>query len=333
MVLNIAGFVVCSVLIFYHGTKLSIYGDLISVKSGLAKAWVGLILMASVTSLPELVIGVSSVTVVGSADLAVGNVLGSCVFNLAILSLLDAIIPGQPILTRVANSNVLAATLGTILLCMVGIGLFLSDEVMIMNWLAGTSLAFLVVYLASIRILYSYGLKETKMVQEATQSGDENQMSLRTVVKWYAVHAIMVIAAAVVLPYFSDQIALETGINQSFVGTLLLAASSSLPEVAVSISAARLGNVDMAVGNLFGSNIFNILLLTISDLFYVQGSLLKDASESNLVTVFATITMNAIAIAGLTFRPEKKKFRFLAWDTFLILLLYIFSMLFIFFYE
>ena len=131
MLVSVIGFVVCSVLIFYHGKKLSFYGDLISIKSGLGRVWVGLILMASVTSLPELVMGISAVTVVGSPDLAVGNVLGSCVFNLAVLSLLDAILPGQPILTKVARSNVLAASLSTILLTFVGVGLFLANEISI----------------------------------------------------------------------------------------------------------------------------------------------------------------------------------------------------------
>lgn len=332
MVLYIAGFLVCSILIFYHGTKLSFYGDLISLKSGLGKAWVGLILMASVTSLPELVIGISSVTVVGSSDLAVGNVLGSCVFNLAILSLLDALLPGQPILTRVPASNVLAATLGTILLCMVGLGLFLPNEVQIMNWIGGTSLGFLIIYLISIRLLHTYGKKNNPAIGAANPPEDSNvKMSLRRVIMWYTVHAVMVIAAAVVLPYFAAQIALATGIGQSFLGTLLLAASSSLPEVAVSISAARIGNAEMAVGNLFGSNIFNILLLTVSDIFYMPGNLLKDASESNIVTVLAIIAMNAVAIAGLTFRPEKKAFRYFAWDSMLILFLYMVTMLYIFY--
>ena len=333
MALYIAGFVICSALIFYHGTKLSFYGDLLSIKSGLGKAWVGLILMASVTSLPELVIGISSVTVVESADLAVGNVLGSCVFNLAILSLLDAIMPGKPVLTQVANSNVLAATLCTILLCLVGIGLFLPNELIIMNWIGITSLGFLTIYLVSIRLLHTYGLRNDPAIGAVNPPGGDVDMSLRKVILWYSVHAVMVIGAAVALPYFSDQISSQTGISQSFVGTLFLAASSSLPEVAVSLSAARIGNVDMAVGNLFGSNIFNIMLLAISDIFYLPGELLKDASEANLVTVFAIIGMNAIAIAGLTIRPEKKRFHFLAWDTMLIFLLYIITMLFIFIYP
>lgn len=331
MIVSVIGFFVCSILIFYHGKKLTYYGELISIKSGLGRVWVGLILMASVTSLPELVMGISSVAVVSSPDLAVGNILGSCVFNLAVLSLLDAIMPGQPILTKVARSNVLAASLSSILLAFVGVGLFLSDEISILNWLGITSLAFFMIYLVSIRLLHAHGLKE-RIVVEPSDDPKIKDITISNVILWYSIHGVVVIAAALVLPYFSDIIAAEFGLEESFVGSLFLAASSSLPEIAVCISAARMGNADMAVGNLFGSNIFNILLLTIFDLFYTPGNILKDASDANSITVFAVIIMNSIAITGLTIRPEKKGLHYVAWDTALILIVYIFTMIYLFFY-
>lgn len=329
MLWNIAGFLVCSVLIFYHGKKLAHYGDLISLKTGLGRAWIGLILMASVTSLPEMAIGISSVTVVTSADLAVGNVLGSCIFNLAVLSLLDAIIPGQPILARVSSSHVLAATLGSVLFGIAGIGLFLSNEIMIFGWIGITSLCFLIVYFISMKILYVSGRRD-HAVRETDKTEDVSHIRLSSIIKWYSAHAVMVILAAMVLPYFSDQIALHTGIGETFVGTLLLAASSSLPEIAVSISAARGGNADMAAGNLFGSNLFNIMLLAVSDMFYANDGILHDASESNMATVFSVLIMNSIAIAGLAVRPQKKGLYILAWDTALILIIYFLAMVFIY---
>jgi Ca2+/Na+ antiporter len=83
------GFIICALVIIYSGTKLSKYGDLIAEKTGMGKAWFGLVLMASVTSLPELITGISSIVIVDEPDLAVGDILGSCVFNLLILSILD----------------------------------------------------------------------------------------------------------------------------------------------------------------------------------------------------------------------------------------------------
>ena len=71
------GFIICTAVIVYSGTKLSKYGDIIAEKTGLGRAWVGLVLMASVTSLPELITGISSVSFANVPDIAVGDVLGS----------------------------------------------------------------------------------------------------------------------------------------------------------------------------------------------------------------------------------------------------------------
>ena len=101
---SILGFAACAVIIFFAGKKLSFYGDQIAEKTGLGKAWIGLILLASVTSLPELIVGISSSAMIGSADLAVGDVLGSCAFNLAILAILDIFMPQHQHVFYIASS-------------------------------------------------------------------------------------------------------------------------------------------------------------------------------------------------------------------------------------
>lgn len=326
----ILGFIACSAVIFYSGKKLSYYGDQIAKRTGMGSLWTGFILMAIVTSLPEVVLGVSSVSIVGSADLAVGGVLGSCIFNLTILSLLDALSPGKPLLTRVAGTHVLAVSLTTILLAMVALGLFLPDDFIVIGWIGVTSLFFIILYLLSVRMMF--GLEKQRKLAIIIDIGQRTEESVSppsfmSIIIWFIIHAVLVILAALVLPNFAETMAEQTGLGESFVGTVFLAASSSLPEMAVAISAARLGAVDMAVGNLFGSNIFNIMTLSISDLFYTNGYLLKDASDANQITVFTVIAMNSIAIAALTIKPERKKFHYLAWDTLIILLLYIGSMI------
>ncbi|GIV34428.1 MAG: hypothetical protein KatS3mg031_1963 [Chitinophagales bacterium] len=145
--------------------------------------------------------------------------------------------------------------------------------------------------------------------------------TLKKVISLYILHALMVILAAIFLPFFAEGVAARLNLSQSFVGTLFLAGSTSLPEVAVSLSAVRLGSVDLAVGNLFGSNLFNILILAIDDLVYTRGNLLKDASENNIISVFSIIIMTAVAISGILFKPQKKSL-LLTWDTLLILVIY-----------
>ncbi len=101
--ISFAGFIVCAAIIFYAGKRLSYYGDALAELTGLGKAWIGLILMAAVTSLPELVVGISSTVLVQSADLAVGDILGSCAFNLGILSMMDFFMPKEGVLNELCQ--------------------------------------------------------------------------------------------------------------------------------------------------------------------------------------------------------------------------------------
>src|SRR4030043_346908 len=119
------GFIICTAVIVYSGTQLSRYGDIIAEKTGLGKVWIGMVLMASVTSLPELVTGISSVTYAGVPDIAVGDVLGSCVFNMLIIAILDAVYRIMPISAKAHQGHILSAGFGIILLSIVGISLFL----------------------------------------------------------------------------------------------------------------------------------------------------------------------------------------------------------------
>ena len=326
IMINSVGFIICAVIIFLAGRKLAFYGERIAEKTGLGKAWIGLILMASVTSMPELTVGISSTAIVGSADLAVGDVLGSCLFNLAILAMLDIFVPNHQHLFFVASSSrhILSAAFGMILVAMAGLGLFFEQDLVLIPGIGIMSFIFLFLYLLSIRIIFRFETvlkaSETTGVETAKETA-----SLRHLIIQYSLYALITISAALLIPYFAEKIAVQTGLGNSFVGTFFIAASTSMPEIAVSIAAVRFGSIDLAIANLFGSNIFNILILAFDDLFYTKGILLKDASEGHIVTAFSCLIMNAIAIAGFTYRAPKKRF-LMSIDAFLILAFYIMNM-------
>ena len=320
--LSAAGFAACAVVIFLAGRRLSFHGDIIARRTGLGRAWFGLVLMATVTSLPELFVGIGSVVVAGSADLAVGDVLGSCAFNLGLLALMDAFDRrGLPLLGRASASHSLAASLGIILLALTGFSLYSPADVVVLPFIGLTSLLFIAIYLLAMRLLYTYG-QEHPVLRADPEAEEAREHPLRRSVVLYIVFALITVLAALAIPQFAEDLAARTGLGSTFVGTLFLAASTSLPEVAVAITAVRMGAVDMAVGNLLGSNIFNILILSIDDLFYTQGHLLKDATDDHLVSVLACVMMSAVAIIGLTYRQTRKRF-WLAWDALVIFGLYV----------
>lgn len=327
----VVGFVACATAIFFAGGRLSRYGERIAELSGWGRAWVGLILMASVTSLPELIVGVSSSALVGSADLAVGDVLGSCAINLLILASLDAFVPSRRRLFALASpSHVLAAALGIVLLATVGVGLLTGGSLALTPWIGLSSVVFLALYMGSVRLIFinGRGMPPDPTVQppldEALAHRDPVTAGLpmRQVVTRYALFATVVVVAAVLLPPAAEAIARMSGLEESFVGTVFLALSTSLPELAVSLAAIRMGAIDLAVGNILGSNLFNILILAIDDVAYTDGLLLADASPSHLFTVMTTIAMSAIAIIGLTYPSASGKRFLLAGDAALMLVVY-----------
>lgn len=321
--LNIPGFIACAAVIIYSGTKLSYYGDKIADLTGMGKAWVGLILMASVTSLPELITGISSVAIVKAPDLAAGDIFGSCVFNLLILSVLDAR-NKKPLFSIVKSSHIVAAIFGIILLMVAGMAIYLSDEIPSLLWMSSFTFILFAIYLVAVWGIFKY--EHAALIESPPSTVPltaSRTADLRKAIGGYATNALVVIGAAVFLPYFGENIAAQTGLGNSFFGTLFLAAATSLPELVVSLAALRMGALDMAVGNLLGSNVFNMFILGIDDVFYRQGSLFQSISPTHLFSVFITIIMTAVVGLGLLFKPKRKHLWLLSLDTFIILFLYL----------
>ncbi|HEX5635746.1 MAG TPA: sodium:calcium antiporter, partial [Gammaproteobacteria bacterium] len=142
----------------------------------------------------------------------------------------------------------------------------------------------------------------------------------------YGLASVVVVAAGIWLPFIGKSLADIMGWSEGFVGTLFVAAVTSLPEAAVTIAAVRLGALDMALGNLFGSNLFNMVILAIDDVFYLQGPLLSDVSSSHAVSALSAIIMTGIAIAGLFYRPKKRLFKTVGWVSLFLISVYLFNM-------
>lgn len=321
------GFIACTSLIVYSGTKLAKYGDIIAEKTGLGRTWIGVVLMASVTSLPELVTGISSVTYADVPDIAVGDILGSCVFNILILAFLDIIYRPMPISSKAHHGHVLSAGFGIILLCIVSISLFFGDRSLAIGWVGPYTLMFILIYFAAMRIVYFYEKRQISafMKERAIELKYEN-ISMKTAIVNYSINAVIIIVAAIFLPKIGEGIAKTTGLGQTFVGNIFIAISTSLPEVVVSFAAVKMGATDLAIGNLFGSNIFNIFILALDDIFFLRGPILSFVSPNHIISALSAIVMTTIAIIGLTYRTERKRF-FLAWDSFGILLVYVINLM------
>lgn len=317
-------FAFVSAVIVVAGYFLSGYGDVIAEKTGLSGSWVGLALLATVTSLPELVTGISSVAAADETDIAVGDVLGSCVFNLLILALLDAVYRKGSIFTESRKGHLVIAAYGILLLGMSAAGLLLAQAGR-MPTLAHVGLyapAFILVYLAAMHAAFRYEREEVAEF-EAAQAERYPHVTLRQAGTRYAVAAVAVVAAGSMLPFIAADLADQMGWSHSFVGTQFVAAVTSLPEVTVTLAALRMGAIDMAIANLLGSNLFNIAILAVDDVFYLQGPLLADVSPVHTVTALSAIAMSAVVVIGLLTRPRERIGGVVSWPSLALVVIYL----------
>jgi cation:H+ antiporter len=323
-------FAACAGIILVSGTYLSKYGDVIAEKTGLGRTWVGVVLIASVTSLPELATGISSVAVFELPDIAAGNVFGACMLNLLMLAVLDAIGGPAPISARVHEGHILTAGFGILMLGLATLAMLVGASLPSVGWIGANSLLSILIYFLAMRLIYVYEKK--RIAAFVKKLADEVQYRHISRAKAYALfvaNALLIIAAALYLPRLGEGIAETSGLGQTFVGSVFIALSTTLPELVVSVSAVRLGAADMAVGNLFGSTMFNLFVLAVDDVFYTAGPLLVHVSMTNLTSAVSAIVALSIAVIGLVYRPEKKG-AFLAWDALAIAAVYVFAVVILF---
>ena len=326
-------FILCAILIFYVGALLSKYGDVIAEKTGLGRAWVGAILIAGVTSLPELASGVSAVAWLNEPNLAAGAVLGSCLFNLALIALIDlAYQPGR-VLAQAQEVHILSGGLGVLMLGIVAMGVLIGPALNGIGILGISVLSIVLLVLYAVGGKMIAGLEKERigevLEKEAEQGGYED-ISARKAYIVFVINAALVIGLGIWLASIGDRLAATTGLSRSFVGNLFLALSTSLPEIAASLAAIRLGAVDLAIGNVLGSNLFNILLFFVYDLADGKNNFWASLTNSNAFAAVMTTMMTGVVIISLMYRASPKMPYRVSWDGFVLAGMYLGSMVFLY---
>jgi cation:H+ antiporter len=262
----IAVFIASAVVVIIAGVNLARFGDELAEKTGWGHLWVGTILVAVATSLPELTVNISAVAFEDSPGLALGNVFGADMMNVFVMGVVALLFGAR---------NVWATDSTDIpVLMLVGIGLVVLAAVMGASGdfkLGPTSLGGLLIataYILGMRAVYKAGRTDMDPGNIPGPKG-----SARNAWIGFGVAALVVIVAARYLAASADSIAGISGISASFIGVLLVSLVTTLPEGSVTVAAAMRKSYGIVVGNVYGSCAFNVFILSVSDLFYTKGPL------------------------------------------------------------
>ncbi|MEA3241322.1 MAG: hypothetical protein U9P37_07115 [Pseudomonadota bacterium] len=301
-------FLLAAVCVLYAGRNLTQHSEELAEQTGLAHGFIGVILLGFITSLPELVSTIGASTLVHSPNLALGNIFGSNSCNLAILAMLGiANLSPEKCRYTLNNDNLLTAFLSLIMVGLASLAILIHGRWQVAH-IDYFSLAIVATYLAGLKILYNFQRNQSPAnnyskvrLDSETQQQQKNQLKRKILSA-----ATIIVIASLVLSYTAGQIARSTGWGNTFVGNFFLAIATSLPEMAVTFSAIRLGSFALAAGNIFGSNIFNIAILTVADLLYFPGSLYANSHVSQILVTQLVILLSSIYLFFSLFEIKRR---------------------------
>ena len=310
-------------MIIIAGSFLTRFADAIAEITRLGRLVIGSVLLAGATSLPELTVDISAVSM-GMTDLAVGDLLGSSLMNLLLLAVLDLSHRSRGrMLSRQSAAHALSGLVSTALTTLVALGL-LTGKALEPYTLVGLSPGIILVaigYTLGVRLVY---LDQRMALRAATEQGQQEILApvgigLGRALLGFAVCGGAIFIAGPHLAAAAGELAERSGLGDTFVGTTLVAFSTSLPELVSMLAALRLGAVDLAIGNVFGSNAFNMLLLVPLDIVQ-PGSLLAIASSKHAITCMTAILATQIAVMGQLYQVESRA-RLIEPDAWLVILI------------
>ena len=313
--LNVALFACAAVLVWWAGTRMTERLDAIAGRTGMDRAFVGMLLLGGATSLPEIA-AVSTAAATGNAALATNNLLGSVAFNVMLIAVADAVI-GRKALTSVVPSatTLLQGALCAVVLALTAVAVLTGDVAV---WGVGLWPAVLfVVCVGAFRLAAGYRERspwtatsgETSSSESAPAEDTDGDVSLKRLVAWAALAAGVILIAGLVLSQSADAIAEATGLGAGIVGLVLVAFATSLPEASSITAAVRRKRYEMALGDVFGTNILTIGLIFVADLFYRDGSVLAQAGRFEALAALLGLLLTGIFLIGLLERSDRTVLR------------------------
>ncbi len=285
-------------VVVFLSIKLGKYVDVIDAKSKISGAFIGGVMLAAVTSLPELFTSLSAVWIVNESALVIGNILGSNLINLAFMGVIMLIFFRGFSKARFSKYYFVSLAVGIGMFGLTALGMFFSDYLGI-GWYSAVSPIIFVLY-----VVFIY--KMPKSEESSDSVGDS--ITLKQALIRFAICAVILIGASICLTVLTEQVAELLSLGETFAGALFLGVATSLPELISSITLCSRGNFDAAMGNLIGSDIFNFTILFVADIFsFGENSNIYTLNNESVWLLIFGVVAAVTAFAMLAVKSRKKQ--------------------------
>ena len=293
-------YLVLASLVIFLSIKLSKYVDLLDKKTKIAGALLGSILLAGVTSLPELFTSLTGTIIVGKNDLVLGNIMGSDFFDIMIFGVVYFLVFKKFTEGKVGKQHYMSCLFTGLMIIAVTIAAFVFSA---NGWLIGyfnpMSLVIIAIYVVSV-------ILTPKTEEKEEQEEVDSPLSVKQIWIRFAIASVILIAASITVTIVTDKVVMGFGIGETFGGSLFLGVATSLPEVTATIALCRKKNFDAAYGDIIGSCTFNIIILALADAmsFRAESPLFTITSDSLMLIIGTAFTLVLLFISILYIRSK-----------------------------
>jgi cation:H+ antiporter len=327
---NLAIFAAAAAVVWAAGTRLAKYADTIAERTSLSKAFLGAVLLGVATSLPEIATTVTA-ALIGNAELVTGNLFGGVALQIAILAVVDAVAVRGALTHFTPQPILLFQGVMLVLLLAVSIAGAATGDPLSIGGVGLTSILLMAGYLVTVWLSQNEDYlprwratnppKERDGADDASQANESREMTNARLHGSVAVAGALILVAGWALAETGDALAAQTGLGATFVGVVLVAASTSMPELSTSLGSIRQGNHQMAVSNILGTNCLEVALFFVADAAYRGGPILGATNRSALFAAAIGMVVTCIFLVGLLERRDRTVLR-MGVDSLLVLIVY-----------
>lgn len=297
MVLYIGLYAVLAALVVGLSVKLANYVDLIDKKTNLSGAFIGGVILAAVTSLPELFTSISAVAIVKKPELVIGNILGSNLFDMIILGILMVFAAKKFARSVIGVSHLKTTIFIFVMFALMFFAVYLGFDVSFLN-ISIYTILIIAMYVLSIRFMAGDTVDE--------DGDDHSDLTLKQIITRFIIMSVLLVSSSVAITYVTDELAVRLNLGATLAGALFLGVATSLPELTSCITLVRKNNFNACVGNVIGSGVFNFCILAVADIIYTKGSVYAGGSQSKVLVLFGTIA-TLLVIITLAIKAKVKK--------------------------